>query len=301
MNQIPTVIATVPDCQLVKAGVDGLPHRFVAFRDGVVRLLDGRLEEVETLELDASKVLAARGLDQLIATDGSTLLLVRTDAVAVPDLCCDAAAFLGGLVLATAPARTGHRILLIDPDTGRLLDEATVEAEEASAFITTHPSEPTALIEFAMGQDGCIVTRVDVIDGSLHVVGFLDGQDPVIAGFSPTGTSLLVTPYPGDPELAQVLAWPSLVETGRFSASDFGTEIGIGLAACWIDEERIALYAIEDALVITDKNLTNPRRVPFPVAFGADGDLEALTRLEPGRAAASVWTPAGRSLMVFEV
>lgn len=301
VNQTPTVIATIQDCQLVEAGVDDFPHRFVTFRDGVVRLLNSRLDEIEARQLETSKVLAARGLDQLVVADDSGLRLVGADTVVIPELHCDAAAFLGDLVLATAPADAGHRILLIEASTGHLLDEATVEAEDAVAYITTHPSEPTALIEFPMGQDGCIATRVDVIDGSLRVVRVLDEQESLFAGFNPTGTSLLVIPYPNDREIAQVLAWPSLAETGRLSATDLGAEMGIGLAACWIDEERIALYAYEDALVITDKNLANPQRVPFPVNFGETGELEALTRLEPGRVAAKVWTPAGRSMLIFEI
>lgn len=298
----PKIIASISgQVSLVDADTVQNPHRFVQHLQGVARLLDDRLEEVATREIGTTRVLAARGLDHLVVCDGSNLQILSDRTVVVSELPGDAAAFVGDLLIVTAPAANAHRIVLIDPSTGEVLDEVVVDAEEAAAFITPHPSESCVVIQFPMGQDGCIVQRVDVVDRSLHAEEILAGQDPVIAGFNPSGTRLLVTPYPSDPDMALVLEWPSLAEVGRLTAEALGAPFGIGLAACWLDEERIALDAVEDALVITDSRLANPQRATSPLRFGDERTLESLTPLAPGRAAAGLWTPDGRATLVFEL
>ncbi|ODR26777.1 hypothetical protein [Mycolicibacterium porcinum] len=59
--------------------------------------------------------------------------------------------------------------------------------------------DDTAILELAMGQDGVRTFRVDVEESRLHLTEILAGDDPVIAGFSPSGARLLLTPYPSDP------------------------------------------------------------------------------------------------------
>ncbi|WP_221937751.1 hypothetical protein [Rhodococcus sp. KBS0724] len=298
---------------LVDAGTVEGHRQFVQYQDGIVRLLDDQLEEIAAHELEASRVLAARGLEHLAVSDGSNLLILGAApgtvaatgtpeaAVTVADVNCDAAAFVGDLLIATAPAAETHRVLLINPATGDVVDEATIDADGATAFIIPHPTELVVVIEFPMGQDGCVAQRVEVISGSLRVDEILCGQDPVIAGFNPSGTRLLVTPYPDDPETARVLAWPSMDEIGRLSADDLVTEIGIGLAACWINEERIAIYAMEDSLVVTNESLGEPVRARLLLDFRDEGDLETLVSLDAGRVAAGVWTPEGRFTLIFEI
>jgi hypothetical protein len=292
---------------LVDAGTVQGRRQFVQYQDGNVRLLDDQLEQIAAQQLEASRVLAARGLEHLAVSDGSNLLILGAAtgtaeaAVTVADANCDAAAFVGDLLIATAPAAETHRVLLINPATGDVVDEATIDADGATAFIIPHPTELVVVIEFPMGQDGCVAQRVEVISGSLRVDEILCGQDPVIAGFNPSGTRLLVTPYPDDPETARVLAWPSMDEIGRLSADDLAAEIGIGLAACWIDEKRIAIYAMEDSLVVTNESLGEPVRARLLLDFRDEGDLETLVSLDAGRVAAGVWTPEGRFTLIFEI
>lgn len=151
-----------------------------------------------------------------------------------------------------------------------------------------------------MGQSGSSTYKIELAGGSLRVEEILVGQDPVIAGFNPSGTKLLVTPYPDDPEVARVFAWPSLEETGRLTADELDAENGIGLPGCWVDEERIALYAVEDSLILTDQDLGSPVRADFPIDLRESGDIESLKSLEPGRVAVGVWEPEGRSMLVLE-
>ncbi|NKV71938.1 hypothetical protein GS941_27505 [Rhodococcus hoagii] len=93
----------------------------------------------------------------------------------------------------------------------------------------------------------------------VHLTEILAGEDPVIAGFSPSGTGLLVTPYPSDPETVRILGWPSLNEIAQLDASDVGAAYGFGLAGCWIDDELVAVYATEDSLIVTDSHFARLR------------------------------------------
>ncbi len=287
----------------VDAGLRDGRRQYAVWRGGAARLFNDLLEEKSARVLEPSdgwRLLAARGLEKLVIRAGSDLLVVDHDVVTVPDLAADAAAYLADRLLVTAPAGDGHRVLLIEPATGAVLAEALVDADDAVAFITPHPTDPVAVIDFGMGQDGCLAIRAEVDGDSLRLVEVLAGQDPVIAGFSPSGDRLLVVPHPNDPDAVRVLAWPSLDELGRLTEQQIGTELGLGLPACWVDEDRIASYAVEDSLVISDGRLGDPERVPLPVEFGDHGELESLLPLAPGRVAAGVWTPEGHATLVLE-
>ncbi|NKT15151.1 hypothetical protein GS495_19835 [Rhodococcus hoagii] len=115
--------------------------------------------------------------------------------------------FAGGLAIA-ATRLCLDRLLALDPATGDLLHEQDVDAPDARAFLHPHPTGDTAVLELAMGQDGVLAYRVDVDGMRVHLTEILAGEDPVIAGFSPSGTGLLVTPYPSDPETVRILGWP---------------------------------------------------------------------------------------------
>ncbi|NKZ71339.1 hypothetical protein GTA09_16985 [Rhodococcus hoagii] len=79
-----------------------------------------------------------------------------------------------------------------------------------------------------MGQDGVLAYRVDVDGMRVHLTEILAGEDPVIAGFSPSGTGLLVTPYPSDPETVRILGWPSLNEIAQLERVTSGLHTGSG-------------------------------------------------------------------------
>lgn len=278
---------------------------FVRWHDGAVRVLDETLEEIDVRPLDDvgddARIRAAHGVDLMAISSSAGLTLIGGRPVTRDDLPVDAAVFLGEHLLVTVPSAEGHRVLLIDPATGATLTEQTVDADDATAFLTRHPTEQLVVAEFAMGQDGTRLMRIDVDGQHLRATEILAGEDPVFAGFRPLGDQILIAPHPSDPEVMRVLTWPELGEVGRLGASDVDAEYGLGLAACWIDDERIAAYATEDSLLVTDARLTRVQRVELPVDFTEEGELETLTPLGSGRVAAGIWTAAGRLTLVIEI
>ncbi|WP_433666164.1 hypothetical protein ACQP06_20760 [Nocardia sp. CA-136227] len=293
-----------PMSGLVFAGEAGGRPTFAVWRDGAVRLLDDRLAEnaqrVLPLEGDV-RVLAASGLDLLVLSSSGGLVIAGGEVVTVAGIPADAAALLGGLLAVAVPNGERHRLLALDPATGAILDDQAIDADDARAFLHLHPVEDTAILELAMGQDGVLAYRVDVEGSRLHMTEILAGEDPVIGGFSPSGARLLITPYPSDPETVRMLSWPDLKEISRLEASDVDAECGFGLAGCWINDDRAAVYATEDALILTDENLGSPERIPLPIDFVDEGEIESFTPLGSGKVAIGAWTPAGRLTLVVSI
>ncbi|QKT12333.1 hypothetical protein [Rhodococcus sp. W8901] len=293
-----------PMSGLVFAGEAGGRLTFALWRDGAVRLLDDRLAENSQRELpleDDVCVLAASSLDLLILASAGGLVIAVEEVVTVPGIPADAAALLGGLLVVAVPDGERHRLLALDSATGAILDDQAIDADDARAFLYPHPAEDTAILELAMGQDGVLAFRVDVEGSRLHLTEILAGDDPVIAGFSPSGARLLVTPYPSNPQTVRMLSWPDLKEISRLDASDVDAAYGFGLAGCWINDDRAAVYATEDALIVADENFDSSERIALPIDFGDEGEIESLTHLGSGNVAVGAWTPAGRLTLVVRL
>ncbi|MEN3221671.1 hypothetical protein PUR22_12570 [Mycolicibacterium porcinum] len=293
-----------PMSGLVSAVDAGGRRAFVLWRDGAVRLLDDKLAEIAQRELpleDDVCVLAASGLDLVVLACAGGLVIAGEEVVTVPGMPADAAALLGGRPVVAVPDDERHRLRVLDSATGAILDDQAIDAEDARAFLHPHPVQDTAILELAMGQDGVLAYRVDVEGSRLHLTEILAGDDPVIGGFSPSGTKLLVTPYPSDPETVRVLSWPDLNEISRLDASDVGAEYGFGLAGCWINDGRVAVYATEDALIVADENFDSSERLVLPIDFGDEGEIEKLTHLGSGNVAIGAWTPSGRLTLVVRL
>lgn len=293
-----------PMSGLVFAGEAGGRLTFALWRDGAVRLLDNRLAENSQRELpleDDVCLLAASSLDLLVLAAAGGLVIAGQEVVTVPGIPADAAALLGGQLVVAVPDGESHRLLVLDSATGAILDDQAIDAADARAFLHPHPAEDTAILELAMGQDGVLAFRVDVAGSRLQLTAILAGEDPVIAGFSPSGARLLVTPYPSDPETARILSWPDLKEISRLDASDVDAAYGFGLAGCWINDDRAVVYATEDALIVTDENFDSSERVALLIDFCDEGEIESLTHLGSGNVAVGVWTPAGRLTLVLRL
>ncbi|MFC9515522.1 hypothetical protein ACFTSD_07330 [Nocardiaceae bacterium NPDC056970] len=305
MLSSPDVIDVLdPMSGLVFAGEAGGRLAFALWRDGAVRLLDNRLAENSQRELpleDDVCLLAASSLDLLVLAAAGGLVIAGQEVVTVPGIPADAAALLGGQLVVAVPDGESHRLLVLDSATGAILDDQAIDAADARAFLHPHPAEDTAILELAMGQDGVLAFRVDVAGSRLQLTAILAGEDPVIAGFSPSGARLLVTPYPSDPETARILSWPDLKEISRLDASDVDAAYGFGLAGCWINDDRAAVYATEDALIVTDENFDSSERVALLIDFCDEGEIESLTHLSSGNIAVGVWTPAGRLTLVLRL
>lgn len=293
-----------PMSDLVFAGEAGGRPTFARWRDGAVRLLDDRLSESSQRVLpleDDVRVLAASALDLLVLASADRLVIAGEDVVTVAGIPADAAALVGELLVVAVPDGERHRLLALDSATGGIVDDQAIDAEYARAFLHPHPAEDTAILELALGQDGVLAFRVDIEGSHLHLTEILAGDDPVIAGFSPSGARLLVTPYPSDPQTVRVLSWPDLTEISRLDAGDVDAAYGFGLAGCWIGDDRAAVYATEDALIVTDENLDSSERIALPIDFGDEGEIESLTPLGSGNVAVGAWTPAGRLTLVVRL
>ncbi|WP_441964753.1 hypothetical protein [Mycolicibacterium houstonense] len=292
-----------PMSGLVSAGDMGGRMTFALWRDGAVRLLDDRLAEIAQRELpleDDVCALAASGLDVVVLSCAGGIVIAEREVITMPEVPADAAALLGGLLVVAVPDGDRHRLLMLDSATGAILDEQVIDAGDARASLHPHPAADTAILEIAMGQDGVLAFRVDVEGSRLRLTEILAGDDPVIAGFSPSGARLLVTPY-SDPQAVRVLSWPDLEETSRLDASDVDAEYGFGLAGCWINDEQIAVYATEDAMIVADENLDSSERIVLPIDFVEEGDIERLTHLGSGNVAVGAWTPSGRLTLVVRL
>lgn len=276
---------------------------FAVWRDGAVRLLDDRLAEIAQRELpleDDVCALAASGLDVVVLSCAGGLVIAGREVITVPEVPADAAALLGGLLVVAVPDGDSHRLLMLDSATGAILDEQVIDAGDARASLHPHPAADTAILEIAMGQDGVLAFRVDIEGSRLRLTEILVGDDPVIAGFSPSGARLLVTPY-SDPQAVRVLSWPGLEETSRLDARDVDAEYGFGLAGCWINDGRVAMYATEDAMIVADENFESSKRIVLPIDFVEEGDIEKLTHLGSGNVAVGAWTPSGRLTLVVRL
>ncbi|MEV0466446.1 hypothetical protein AB0I30_32725 [Nocardia tengchongensis] len=293
-----------PMSGLALAGEVGGRATFALWRDGAARLLDDGLGENSKRELpveDEARVLAASGLDLLVLASADGLVIAGAEVVTMPGMPADAVALLGGSLVVAVPDGERHRLLMLDSATGTVLDDQAIDAADARAFLHPHPDEDTAILELAMGQDGVLAFRVDAEGSRLRLTEILAGEDPVIAGFSPSGNRLLVTPYPSDPQTVRMLSWPDLTEISRLDASEVDAEYGFGLAGCWINDDRVAVYATEDALIVTDENLDSPERIALPIDFRDEGEIESLTPLGSGTIAVGAWTPAGRLTLVVRL
>lgn len=286
----------------IPAGMHEGRRQFVHWRDSAVQLLDDNLSILATRPLpgNEAKVLAANGLDKLAISMDGGLLILDNQQLEIPDLDCDTAAFIGDL-LATARAGDSQEVLLVDPSTGSIRDRKRVPAEDAFSSIHVHPSEPAALLEFAMGQDGCLTYLAQLTKSAISLTEVLADTEVVLGDFSPSGDQVLLLPYPSDPEVAQVLSWPDLTPQGALKAEQLDNEIGIGWMGCWLDDNRVAIYAMEDSLVVGDSSFKSFERVELPVDFTDSADIEELTSLAPGRMAVGIWQPEGRSTLVVEL
>ncbi|MCV7065668.1 hypothetical protein H7H51_07950 [Mycolicibacterium farcinogenes] len=292
-----------PMSGLISAGDMGGRMTFAVWRDGAVRLLDDRLAEIAQRELpleDDVCALAASGLDVVVLSCAGGLVIAGREVITVPEVPADAAALLGGLLVVAVPDGDSHRLLMLDSATGAILDEQVIDAGDARASLHPHPAADTAILEIAMGQDGVLAFRVDIEGSRLRLTEILVGDDPVIAGFSPSGARLLVTPY-SDPQAVRVLSWPGLEETSRLDARDVDAEYGFGLAGCWINDGRVAMYATEDAMIVADENFESSKRIVLPIDFVEEGDIEKLTHLGSGNVAVGAWTPSGRLTLVVRL
>ncbi|WP_028709162.1 hypothetical protein [Propionicicella superfundia] len=280
----------------------------VAVRLG--RDLTAELERPSALRRDATLLTASDDLSIVVAAGRSAAWVERPDGVlTLPIPGVDSAAFPAArtdrLLLTVADPDGGpHEVLLIDPtagnDTAARIDRLTVDTEDATAFSLVHPADGSVLIEFAMGQDGSALLRVDVVNDRLTAEELFPGEDPVTACFCEDGSRLLLVPHPTDPETTRVVSWPGLATIGSLDAAEAGVDMGWGLSATMLPDGRVLLIAQGEGLVATGPALEDPQRIDIPW-LDEDGEVEWVCALDERRLALGVWTPQDRRIDVCRV
>lgn len=237
---------------------------------------------------------------QLLASSAGRLALLSRAGAALhwADIPAQAARFLAAdRILAAAPTppsarpfSTSHDLFLLDAELN-VLDRQTVDADEATAYITKHPTEPAAVVDLPMGQDGNILLQATVEGRRLGIEEVLRNQDVVMVSFNNVGKQLLLTPYPSDMEQVMICAWPSLELVSTLQATDLDLEIGFDLSGGYLGDGRVLTLAAEEGPVLSAADLSNPRRVELVdlAQLFDDGYVETIAPLDDDLFAAVIW------------
>lgn len=264
-------IRRLPDSQLdrVLAPLSLGPVVRYHLHDGAVSVLDEQLQPVQQLALDVpptAKLLAASSdLATVVVTDIRWVIIMaagRPIPVEVP--AADSATLLpGGRLLVTAPtlqrleykgreydAKGEHLVFLVDVASGRVLDQAVLDAVDASVTAVSHPDKGSVILDAAMGQDGALIYAVRVLDGRIRVD--LLAENVVAAGFAPSGDRLLLMPHPSFEDEISVLEWPGQRPLARLHADDLAIEdFGFTLYGCFLSDRRVLLRTTHGLLLCT--------------------------------------------------
>lgn len=274
---------------------------YVDWRDGALRWFNSTGTETtrRPLHLSASAHILAANATGSVALSGSDGFHISTPAgLSKTALGADAAAFLGDAVVASAPRGDCHVVALIDPTSGAITAQRLLHVADAGGWFLSHPTEELAFLGLGRGQDGVTLYSVTVNEATvLQVTELPVGADEIIADVHPRGDRLLLVDSQGDSS-PRVLSWPGLQECGRFNSEGVHTAFGLADIGCWVDEEHIALYATENALLLTDQVLEHPQRVELPITLGTAGDIETLVRLSDCEVDIGVWSPEGRASLI---
>lgn len=263
-----------------------------------------------------AKLLAATGdLRQVAAIDGDHLVMVTDGSVKLHVPAADSAAFLRtGRLLVTAPnlehatwrdqtivQRTTHRVLLIDPGLGAVLDETVLDVADAGVFAVAHPADGSVLLDAGEGQDGSQVFMVRDIGGQISVQHVL--EDVVIGGFSPDGDRLLILPHPSYEGPATVVSWPGLDPIGTASPQAAGISGDMfDLYGCFLDTDRVLLKTMEDRLVLASGDLAALTQVSLSTPSpGKDYRIGLILGLGPNLFAAELWAEGHKTTTVWEL
>lgn len=302
--------------------VSGLTGRLASLDDGILKVWNDAAELEHSLPTTlpasaellgvASDPTADGELAALAASVDQELWIVSGDLaaravrVAIP---VNGAAFLpSGRVFVTAPSapREGentsetHRVILLER-TGEVLDEATVDALDATPYLLPHPADAVVVCDFVMGQDGSLLTVIRDAGGRLEVEEVLRAEELVTLSFSPLGDRVVFAPYPSDPERAAVAAWPALTIDATLDAESIDLEMGFDITGGHLSDDRILLLAAETGPVVADRDLADARLVEMVDLddYVGDGFVERIAPLGAESFAAVLWDAGQRTTTVW--
>jgi hypothetical protein len=264
-----------------------------------------------------AKLLAATSdLRQIIAVDDGQLVIITDTTLLLAVPAADSATFLrSGLLLVTAPniehqtwrnrtiaQRTTHRVLLIDPRSGAILDETILDGVvDAGVFAIANPADGSVLLDAGEGQDGSEVFTVRDASSQIRIEQLL--ENVVISGFSPDGDRLLVLPHPSFEGPAIVASWPSMDPIGTASPQAAGiNDDAFDLYGCFLDTGRVLLKTVEDRLLLASGDLAALTQVSLTAPTpGKNYSIGLILGLGPNLFAAELWTDGQKTTTVWEL
>lgn len=282
---------------------------------GAIRLLNRELGPEVEWPLpwgDPSKLLASQGTELFVVRTEQRLALLNGSRVtAQAQLRADAACFVAPdrlLIAAAEPPDPGRsfserqRVALLD-GTLQVLDELSIEADEAHPFLIPHPAGEAALAEFPMGQDGTLIFAVHTAEDRLRLTEVLPQLDCVPLGFDRIGERLLVAPYPSDPDEAMVLSWPGLAILSTITSGGLGLEIGFDLSGGFLADGRALLLATEQGPILAAADLAEPTLLELAgvETIGPTAFIETIAPLGPDRFAAVLWADGKRMTSLWQL
>lgn len=243
--------------------------------DGTVSALDEQLQPIQRLSLDvpptAELLAASPDLATVVVTDTRRVIIMAAGRpIPVEIVAADSATLLpGGRLLVTAPilerltykgreydTKGEHLVLLVDLGSGHVLDQAVLDAVDASVTTVPHPHDGSVVLDAAMGQDGALIYVAQVLDDRLKVA--LVAENVIAASFAPSGDRLLLTRHPSFDNQISVLEWPSRRPLARLHADDMEIEgLAFFLYGCFLGDRRVLLMTYEHGLLLCTGEL-NP-------------------------------------------
>lgn len=264
-----------------------------------------------------AKLLAATSdLRQLIAVDDGKLVIITDTTLLLAVPAADSATFLrSGLLLVTAPniehqtwhnrtivQRTTHRVLLIDPRPGAILDETILDGvADARVFAIANPADGSVLLDAGEGQDGSEVFTVRDTSSQIRIEHLL--ENVVTSGFSPDGDRLLILPHPSFKGPAIVASWPGMDPIGTASPEAAGiNDDAFDLYGCFLDTGRVLLKTVEDRLLLASGDLAALTQVSLTAPTpGKNYSIGLILGLGPNLFAAELWTDGQKTTTIWEL
>lgn len=287
-----------------------------AIVDGAVSALGEGVTVTRTLPLPVqpagTTLFDVDGDAALVRTDGELFLIQPDGTTTLPIPGADMAKFVPAGILAAAPQDDdGHKLVLLTREGAVVAEHVDAEAKDAAASILVHPSGTAAVVELAMGQDGCVTLEADLRGGTLEVRPFVVSDDYVVSEFSGDGTRLLLSAHPNSGEGIAVMDWASRTIVDTLTAAsvmpDEMEDAAFDLYASWVAPGCIVAATTQTGLhvVVTDGQLGTARLEPLPdfkpTPHPDDAEIMWLYPVSSRRFVARVWLDGEQMTRLYEV
>ncbi|MGC4880891.1 hypothetical protein ACLQ26_32030 [Micromonospora sp. DT43] len=288
--------------------------------DGVVSVLDEQLRSIQRLVLDvpptASLLAATPDLATVVVTDTRSVIVIAAGGpIAVDVAAADSATLLpGGRLLVTAPVierqehrgheyetKGEHMVVLVDPSSGGILDQAVLDVADAGVIAVPHPHDGSVVLDAGMGQDGSSIYAARVTGDRITVE--LIAEDVVSTSFAPSGDRLLLMPHPSFDDEISLLEWPSGRTVARLHAEDLALdEFAFDLYGCFLNDQRILVQTSEHGLLLCSGELRPAAWISLnPPSQAGDAEVAMMLGVAEDMFAADIWDGKESSATVWRI